>query len=149
MSGFLGPTRPGRQLYVFGYCQLAQDLAVLGRITDAEACPIKGGLPAQIGAGKPDRSPPRRHIAHDRAQRRRLTGAVAPDQTNQLTRGNVEADPAQDLAALNFYGKIGHLQHEGQGLPTTIAMTSSRARIIAGLPSARIFPLCTAMMRLE
>src|SRR4051812_16220590 len=105
-GGFLGRSCPGRQLDIFSDGELAQYFAVLGRIADAEARAVKGGFSGQVGTGKADHASARRHIPHDRAQRRGLAGAVAPDEANELARGDLEADAAKDFAAFDFDGKI-------------------------------------------
>src|SRR4051794_9619915 len=62
---------------------------------------VLGLLPPPVGPHKHTPSPPaaaRAHEAHDRADRRRLADAVAPQQADALASGDIERDAEQDLA---------------------------------------------------
>ena len=60
-----------------------------------------------------DRPGCRPQVAHDRAQRRRLAGPVAPDEAHQLPGADRERDVAQDVARLDV--DIDALEGEHRG----------------------------------
>src|SRR5438094_470682 len=88
-------------------------------------------------------------IAHDRAQRRRLAGAVASDQAHELTLADLERDVAQDAARLDVDAQPLDGQHHERGLPSTVATTSVSRRMPSGVVSARTRPWWSATMRSE
>jgi hypothetical protein len=51
------------------------------------------------------------HVTHDAAECRRLAGAVAPDQADQLARRDLERDSAQNAAVLDIDREALKAQH--------------------------------------
>src|SRR5438093_350756 len=50
-------------------------------------------------------------LAHHRPQRRRLAGAVAPDETDQLARRRLQRNLSEDVAGLDEDVDVMHAQH--------------------------------------
>src|SRR5439155_8713309 len=130
-------------LDVLGHGQVAEDPAFLGREPEAELRDLVGAEARDGASLQLDRPGCRPQVAHDRAQRRRLAGPVAPDEAHQLPGADRERDVAQDVARLDVDVDALEGEHRGHhagGLPTTVATTSACARISSGVPSARIRP---------
>src|SRR5439155_9716059 len=53
----------------------------------------------------------RTQVAHHRPQRRRLAGAVAPDETDQLARRRLQRNLSEDVAGLDEDVDVMHAQH--------------------------------------
>src|SRR5437016_3997745 len=104
---------------------------------------------AKTSLSSGEKPTPRAAIAHDRAQRRRLAGAVASDQAHELTLADLERDVAQDAARLDVDAQPLDGQHHERGLPSTVATTSVSRRMPSGVVSARTRPWWSATMRSE
>src|SRR5262249_56716389 len=86
--------------------------------------------------------------AHDRAQRRRLARAVAPEQHGDLPRRHRERHVAQHVTLAVKRLQRVHREQHGQSSPPRYAFcTSAFARISADVPSAMSWPKCSTLMR--
>ena len=102
---------PRRELDVLGDAEVAEDLALLGRVADAE--PGDACVSASRRSWRRRSGSTRHRIeeAHHGPKRRRLAGAVAADQADQLAGADVERDAAQDAARLDVDDELFDLQH--------------------------------------
>ena len=84
-----------RQQQILLDIEAGEDAALLRAIADPEPGDPVGGQADQFVAAKTHRALPLPHDAHDRAQRRRLAGAVAAEQRHQFALGDRELMPCR------------------------------------------------------
>src|SRR5205823_12742725 len=111
----------------------------------AQSQPLRAAADECRPVGRKPRAGDRRG-AHDRVQGRRLTGAVRPDQPDDLAGFHLErqvpygldgAVPDRELVD----GERGHSISSASALsPRYAAATPTWARISCGVPSASVFP---------
>src|SRR5262249_5289387 len=146
--------RPRRDLDVLRDGQIREDAGVFGRPGEAEGCDLVRAPVVDGPAAEPDGPRPGPEIAHHRPEGRRLSRAVAPDQTDDLALADLERHASQDVARLDEHVDSDDAQHAGAGgvvalRPITVSITRWSVRIVAGGPSARTAPWWRAMMRSE
>ena len=134
--------------------QRGEDVAALG---DQRRCRRARGPRAARAARAPCRriSPARqRDEAHDRVQRRRLAGAVGPDQADDLAAAERQAEVAHGgqpaVADLDRVELEDGVSHRGRRRPRRRGRRSRRrgcARISAGVPTASVTPRSSTWMR--
>ena len=95
--------------------QIGEDAPSLGHERDAAARNVLGLATHDRRPGEPDVAAARRDEAHDRVQRRRLAGAVRPDQPDDLAATDVEREVAHggdaavgDVEARDREHRLGH-----------------------------------------
>src|SRR5205085_1446902 len=102
--------------------ELAERLAFFRRKADAHAGDPVGAESDNVLVIEPDGAGQRPTESHDGAKARRLAGAVAADQADELAGIDVERHAAQDRAALDVDRKIAHAEHQCPlRLPTTLS----------------------------
>src|SRR5439155_19099998 len=74
-----------------------EDPALLGTEGDAEPRDRVRGAVDQLPVAEPHRARPSTNDAHDRLERGRLAGAVAPEQRHHLARPHLEVDAVEDM----------------------------------------------------
>src|SRR5262249_14689378 len=129
---------------VLGHAQLRERSAPFRDMCDPGPC---GGLgtAAKRLARKPDRAGAA-HRPRDRAQRRRLAGAVRTEDGNDLTFADLERDPVQCLHRPVAGVDVLELQESAHGSPSASAapryasITSGSRCTCAGGPSAILRP---------
>src|ERR1700719_3520669 len=112
--------RPGRQRDVLGDGELAEHFALLRREADAAAGDLIGLAADKARVQKVDGSGDGCAETHDGAKDRRLAGAIAADEADELARAHFKRDIAQDAASLNVDHEIADGEHQFLRLPTTI-----------------------------
>src|ERR1019366_7209635 len=142
-----------RQQHVLAHREVAEDSHVLGHVADA--------APRDLGCRAAKRRPVEgdgalRCVpqAHDRAQRRRLAGAVATEQHHHLARRHLEVDAVQDVVradvrvhARERQQRRAHAATSAGAMPRYACCTIGEAITSSGSPSATSWPLCRTMMR--
>src|SRR5882762_3536956 len=135
---------------VLPHAQVGEDLASLGNQRDTAARDAVGALPLDALAAEADGSAPRRGETHDRAHRRRLSHAVAPEQRRHFAGADREVDAEQHLArsvgGFEFF-HLEQLAHTTESSPRYAFLTSGWARIAAGAPLAIKRPETSTEMR--
>src|SRR2546421_8503911 len=124
---------------VLPHAQVGEDLASFRDERDAAARDAVGALPLDALAAETDDSASRRSEAQDRAHRRCLSHAVAPEQGRYFARADREVDAEQHLARAVRGFEIFNLQkraHAFASSPRYAFLTSGWARIAAGEPLA-------------
>ena len=142
----------GSEAQVLVDCELGENAPPLGHEGDAEPRHILRPAADERASVQPDVAPRRPHQAHHRLQRRRLPGAVRPDEADDLA-----AVDGQGQAAHRLHGAVPNLQvleledrraHSATALsPRYAAATSRFARMSAGAPSASVRPWSRTWMR--
>src|SRR5690349_7379418 len=89
----------------------------------------------EIGAGEADRPGRHAQVAHDRAHEARLARAVAADQPDHASLGDLDGEPAQRLDRGDGDLEPADLEHQASA-PVTWRRTSASASTVAGTPSA-------------
>src|SRR5207247_5082671 len=93
-------------------------------------------------------SPLRGNEAEERAQRRRLADAVAPEERGHGALGHVEADALQHVRAAEANVQVAHLEQGHQRVSPTYASWTVASRITAaGVSQARSRPWYMTAMR--
>jgi hypothetical protein len=82
-----------------------------GNVADAPVGDVEGALAEDLVAAQADR-PLAVHQAHDRLDRGRAAGAVAPEQAHDLALAHVHVDAVQDVALAVVGVQVGQLQHD-------------------------------------
>ncbi len=77
---------------------VGEHLPVFRHITDAGPCNGMGRSASHVDAADQHLAAGRRHDAHDRLQRGRFAGAIAPEQRDGLRLTHLQIDAEQDLA---------------------------------------------------
>src|SRR5262249_30052272 len=143
-------TRPGRDLDVLRHREIGEDPAVLRRETDAQARDLERGPVLDLAPLERDAAGARPQVAHDRAQRGRLAGAVFSHEAHPLLRRDLQGDAAQDVTALDVDVDGLDAQHgSASARPMTVSTTARSALNWAGVASASTLPWCSAMIRSE
>ena len=78
--------------------EVGKDLPPLGDIPYPQVEDLVRGMSGDVAVLEAHRAAPRRRQSHDRAQRRRLARAVAPEEHGDLPRRDREGDVAQHVA---------------------------------------------------
>ena len=86
-----------RQQQVLAHAEAGEDGALLGADRHAEARDAVGREADRLAAGEDDRAAPLADDAHDRLEGRRLAGAVAAEQGDDLARPHLEIDAVEDV----------------------------------------------------
>src|SRR5437763_17192755 len=105
--------------------------------------------PGDVAALVAHRAFARRRESGDRAQRRRLAGAVAAEKRHHLALGDAEREPMQDVAeAIERIDRV-ELEDHAATPPRYARRTSGLRWLSAGVPSAISAPKCITEMRSE
>ena len=124
--------------------QLTEDAPALRHERDSGARDrLRRAAPHRV-AGEADVPGRRRDDTHDRVQRRRLAGAVRPDQADELAATDLEIQRPNSRHRAVPDMKVLQLEdgtHSATALsPRYADVTSRLRRISAGAPSARVLP---------
>src|SRR2546430_2098052 len=128
---------PRRKTEVLADVEMRKDLASFGHVAHPEPEDAVRRLAGDLAVLEAHGAGARRRQSHDRAQRRRLARAIAPEQHGDLARRHREGHVAQHVAlAVEGVERVDREQH-GQSRPPRYAFcTSGFARISAAVPSA-------------
>jgi hypothetical protein len=92
------PPRPPRHFQVLADREIAEDAPLFRDVPDPLARDTVGRQPGQVAAPQNDAPRPRRNQSDDALERRRLAGAVASEETDDLTLADVEREVEEDVA---------------------------------------------------
>src|SRR5256886_8952611 len=135
---------------VLAHTQVGKDLASFRDERDSAARDMVGAPSLDALAAETDDSASRRGEPHDRADRRRLSHAVAPEQRRHLARADREVEAEQHLARAVSGFESFHLQQRAHAVassPRYAFLTSGWARIAAGAPVAITRPATSTETR--
>src|SRR4051812_45999708 len=153
------PARERAHLEVLEDRHAREDPPALGRLRDADLGDGVARQPLDLGAVEDDAAHPRRHDARDRAQRRRLAGAVRADERDDLAFVDLERDALERLD--RAVERVDVLDDEDRlvavarrdrvavahaWLPRYASITRGLLRTSAGAPSAIFSPWSSTVM---
>src|SRR6266478_1389531 len=131
---------------VLRHGQIAEDAPLLGHVAHPEPTDLVGRTAGDLAAVEADAAAGDLDQPHDRLERGRLAGPVAPEERDHLPRPRPQAhavqDPGEAVAALYRV----QLEHHASS-PRYTRCTCASARTSAGRPSAMTRPWCSTMMR--
>jgi hypothetical protein len=104
--------RVGAQQQVVLDAERAEHLAPLGHLDDAAHHALARRLAADVGALEAQRAAVHRLHARQRAQQRRLAGAVGTDDRDQLAGVHVQRHPGQGRDAPVAAAQCAHFEHQ-------------------------------------
>ena len=107
-----GPRPLDRNQQVLLDRQIGEDSPAFRHVSHAGLGDAVGREPGHVGAEQRDAALPRRGEADETAQRRRLAGAVAAEQRDDLARAHFEADPVKDVALAVEGMNVGGLERD-------------------------------------
>src|SRR6266702_5139676 len=108
-------THHRRQQQVLPHVETGENSAFLRTERDAHARDLVGGRADDLLVVELDRAGALADDAHDRLQRGRLAGAVAPEQRDDLARVHVEIYPVQDVGLAVPGFQVAHLKDVAAG----------------------------------
>src|SRR5216684_3341053 len=147
--------RPERQQDVVRDGEIGHQPAILGHVADAASRALIGLEPTQLRILEADAAASRRQEAHDAAQQRRLSGAVAADQPGHGARREREIGAADDAGGADVdFERLERQAHRGAAtarrsdgaLPRMQRFTCA-SPMTADAPSAMMVPWAKASTR--
>src|ERR1700730_11526342 len=104
--------RPGleNRLHIVFHRQLAEHRGLLRQVSEPELCPAVHRQQRDVGVLQSNTAGVARHEPDDHVEGRGLAGTIGPEQSDDLTAGELERQVAHDLAGLVALGESRSLQ---------------------------------------